>query len=103
MKVSRVLAWLFLLLAMMCAGAEIVRSLEASAWEPLAFGYLWFMVDPGSLNFSQAIIQRYVHPTLWDPVIVTVLQWPMWLVLGIPGVILWLFSRRKKQRRWFAK
>jgi len=103
MRASRLLAWLFLVLAAMAAGAELVRSLEASAWEPLAFGYLWFTIDAGSLNTSQAVIQRYIHPALWDPVIATFLQLPVWLVLLVPGVLLWLLSRRRKQRRWFAK
>ena len=33
----------------------------------VAAGELWYALDRGSLNFAQAITQRYLHPALWDP------------------------------------
>ena len=83
MIVGRFLGWLITAVALMAAGAEILASLEAGAYQGLAIGYLWFKIDTGSLNLSQAIVQRYIHPSLWDPVIVTVLTWPAWITLGV--------------------
>ena len=83
--VRRLFATIF---ALMAFGAEVVRSLEAGYWEIMALGPLWFSIDPGSLNVSQAVIQRYLRPDIWDPGIVTVLTWPTWLVFAIPRVIL---------------
>ena len=103
MRASRIIGWLLLLLAILAAGAEIVRSLEAGSWQPLALGYLWFTADAGSLNLVQAVVERYLLPSLWDPVAITILRMPTWLVLAVPAVILLLISRRRKQRRWFAK
>jgi hypothetical protein len=36
----------------------------------------------------QAVVQRYLHPFLWDPIITIVLQWPAWSLLGAPAAIL---------------
>jgi len=98
MIIGRSLGWLITAIALMAAGAEILASLEAGAYQGLAIGYLWFKIDTGSLNLSQAVIQRYVHPSLWDPVIVTVLQWPAWITLGILGPTLALLFRKRTRR-----
>ena len=104
MVVGRIFAWIFLALALMALGAEVVRSLEAGSWEIMALGPLWFSIDPASLNVTQAVIQRYLLPEIWDPGIIAVLTWPTWVVFAIPGAILLLIFRRRRERkrRWFS-
>jgi len=99
MLVVRVIGWLLVGAALLCAGAEIVASLQAGQWTPLAAGELWFRLDPFSLNLSQAVIQRYIAPWLWDPAIVTVLLGPSWVVLGLPGALLARLGRPARSRR----
>jgi hypothetical protein len=53
-----------------------------------AVGELWYRLSPGTLNLTQAVTQRYVLPELWDPVLLTVLLWPAFLVLAVPGLVL---------------
>ncbi len=60
-------------------------------------GQLWFEIDNGSLNLVQAVIQRYIFPELWDPVIVSMLLLPAWLVFAIPAIVLTVLFRRRKQ------
>tara|TARA_R110002167_G_scaffold150687_3_gene344455 strand:- start:51 stop:368 length:318 start_codon:yes stop_codon:yes gene_type:complete len=105
MIVGRIVAWILLALALMALGAEIVRSLEAGAWEILALGPLWYAIDPAGLNVTQAVIQRYLLTELWDPVIVTLLTWPAWVVFAVPGLLLLALFRRRRQpnRRWFKR
>lgn len=105
MIVGRIIAWILLALALMALGAEIVQSLEAGSWEVLALGPLWYSIDPAGLNVSQAVIQRYLLPELWDPVIITVLTWPTWCVFGVLGAVFWLIfrTRRQRKRRWFSR
>ncbi len=103
MIILRILGWLLFLLAVMAAGAEAFRGLEQAAWTPIAFGELWYDIDPGSLNLLQAGIQRNVHPDVWDPWIVGILTAPTWLVLLVPALILLLFARPRRARRWFAR
>jgi hypothetical protein len=51
-------------------------------------GELWFKLDVGSLNLVQAVVERYIWPPLWDPVIASVLQIPAALFFAVPAVIL---------------
>ena len=104
MSVGRILGLFLLTAAALAAVAEIVRSLEAGGWMPLAAGYVWYDLDRGSLNLVQAVTQRYLLPELWDPVAVTLLQLPLWLLLAVPGLLLWLLGRRRQSpRRRFLK
>jgi len=67
---------------------EILMALHGGSYRVIAAGELWFRLHPYSLNLSQAVIQRYVHPAVWDPVIVSMLQWPFWSIFGAPGAVL---------------
>ncbi len=95
-RVGLALALALIALALAVLGYEIWASLQAGAYRTIAAGELWFRLDAGSLNLSQAVVQRYVHPWLWEPAIVTLLRWPAWALLGAPGVVLvLLFSMRR--------
>ena len=74
-------------------------------------GQLWFELDNGSLNLVQAITQRYIAPFLWDPLAITVLNWPLWqavpvtaLIAGLIGIILlalaWPRARPRRRGRF---
>jgi len=90
---GRILGWLLLTLASLAAGAEAVGSLRAGEWQSLALGQVWYDLDRGSINLMQAVVQRHLHPAIWDPGVIAVLQWPTWLVAAVPGFILLLPSR----------
>lgn len=100
MAVCRLVGWVFLSAALVLVGAEMVRSLEVAQWSSLALGELWFALDPGGVNLAQAVVQRYLHPALWDPAAVAVLRAPAWLVpLVLALALLWLCRRRRVRRR----
>ena len=63
-----------------------------------ALGQDWFNYSPSTLNLSQALVQRYVHPDVWDPGILKILVMPSWLVFGVLALIFGLFGRRVKKR-----
>jgi hypothetical protein len=44
-------------------------------------------------------VQRYIHPFLWDPIIVSVLLSWAFAVLMILGVLLLVLFRRRNTRR----
>ena len=93
MVVGRVVGWLLIVLAVAAAGHEGITSLDAGAYDRLAFGELWAKIDIASLNLVQAVIQRYVWPWLWDGVILNLLLLPAWAVLSVPGIIMVLAFR----------
>jgi hypothetical protein len=84
-----------LLLAAMSALAEIVM-LSRGAQGAISLGWLWFQIHGNSLVGFQALIEKGVSPALWPP-IQSLLTWPLWLVLGIPGVLLGLFCLRLRR------
>lgn len=97
--------WLFAIglllfaLAALAFAYDVVMAANAGSYRAVAAGELWFRLHPYSLNLSQAVVQRYLSPGLWDPLIVSLLQWPTWSLLGAPGAILAVlfYPHRKKE------
>lgn len=79
---------IFLGLATASLAYELWQASVSGGYRMIAAGELWFKLHGPSLNFSQAIIQRYIHPALWDPGIITLLKWPAWSLFGTVGAIL---------------
>jgi hypothetical protein len=100
MIVGRVIGWVLLLAGLVVLARDVIGWIDTRVFAPIVLGQLWFDLSPGSLNLVQAVVQRYIHPALWDPVITSVLfLWasPFLIVLGI--VFLALF-RRRGNGRW---
>jgi hypothetical protein len=99
MLLGRLIGWLFIALSVIALGWEIVDSIDNGGWQITALGKLWFDIHPGSLGLAQVVVQRYVLPAIWDPVVITVLQWPAWAMFGVPGILFaWVFRRRRSDR-----
>ncbi len=99
MIVGRVVGWLLIVLAVATAGHEVISSLDAGAYDWLAFGALWAKIDIANLNLVQAVVQRYISVWLWDGVIVNLLRLPAWAVLSVPGILMVLGFRVREGRR----
>ncbi|MEJ8570840.1 hypothetical protein [Microbaculum marinum] len=84
------------LVALVVDGA---KTIAAGSIVTTPLGALWFSVSPESLRAAQAGVEGSVHPFLWDPVIVALLQAPTFVVLGLLGVLLMLAGRRKREVR----
>ena len=75
---------------------EALLALQTGSYRMIAAGELWYALDRSSLNLVQAIIQRHVHPALWDPLLAGILMWPAWSLLGGAGAFLFLaFAPRR--------
>ena len=98
--IVRVIAILFLIGALLTGGYEVVQWIGSGQYDPLTAGELWYAIHRGSLNLAQAVVQRYVAAWLWDPVIVSVLTLPAWVVLGVPGLVLMWFSQPRLRSRF---
>jgi len=92
MKTGRIIGWVLLALALIFIGHEALNALEGEGYRLIALGELWFRLDQamgtGSLNATQAFIQRYVWAWLWEGVIQNILIAPAWVVFGVPGAFL---------------
>jgi hypothetical protein len=97
--IVRLLGLLLLVGALWAAAMQFQMWAHSGRFIPLPLGQMWFNIDPPSLNLVQAVIERHVWPPLWDPVILTVLRWPAWAVLGLPALILLILPMQRGPRR----
>jgi len=88
LRIAGPVGWFLATVALIAFVYDFISFAESGAYRVIPAGELWFNVHVASLNLIQAVIQRYVHPFLWDPIIATVLQWPLWSLLGAPAAIL---------------
>jgi hypothetical protein len=95
------LGWIFALAALAAAGwAAALGGPADILTRPL--GELWFRLHPGSLNLSQAVIERYICPPLWDPAISSVLLSPAALVFAVLAMAFLLACSFRRLRARFA-
>lgn len=92
--ILRILTVLFLA-ATIAAAANDVLSQGGMA----SLGQVWFALSPETLNLSQAVIQRYLSPELWDPGIIWLLGQPATVAFGLIALVFflaaWAFTRRR--------
>ena len=95
----RVLGVWSLLTAMVALTIDGTKSLASGEgqWIATPLGEHWFKINAASLNASQAAIERHVHPWLWDPGIISLLQVPSFIFFCVLGLILfWLGQKRRR-------
>ncbi len=91
----RLAGWLLLVAAAGYAAADALAP-PPGGFRLRAFGEWWFRLHPDSLQLLQPAIERHVAVFLWDPVLLTLLQAPLALLLGALGTVLLLLARRRR-------
>jgi len=99
MMLLRVLGVWSLILAMVILTIDGTKSLASSEgqWIATPLGETWFKLHAPSLNTAQAAIERHVDPALWDPVILSILQVPSWIVFAVLGLLLYWLGRKRRR------
>jgi hypothetical protein len=98
MIVGRLIGWVIFLAGAAVLVRDILVWVDTKTWAPIALGQLWYQLNRSSLNLVQAVVQRYIHPFLWDPIIVNILLCWAFAVLMVLGLlILVIFSRRSRE------
>lgn len=90
---GRAVALLLALSGLWLLGADAVRTVANGALSLKPLGQVWYEIDAASLNLAQAVVERYLFPELWDPVITTFLNWPAWVLPFALAAILALVTR----------
>lgn len=99
MRVLRVIGVLLVLAALALLAREAWVWHETGRWTIVSAGKLWFELHKDSLQLAQPAIERHVWAPLWDPAILTVLQWPAWALTGGLGLLLLLLAQLPRRRR----
>ena len=73
------------------------RSIAAAkpVMTPLSQTLAWLL--PNKVALLKPIIERDIHPLLWDPVMVHLLNLPTWLVSATLGAAVLLFARQRSR------
>ena len=80
--------WALVIIAILLGIWDLVAWLVLGKLVLLDVGTFWHRIHPNSLLVLEPVISRYVHPYLWNPVIVGILLAPVMLVLLIIGFII---------------
>lgn len=96
--IGRLIGWIILLAGLAVLARDVLAWIDTKHWAPIALGQLWFDLDRSSLNLVQAVVQRYIHPFLWDPIIVTILLCWAFAVLTALGLLILAVSGRRTRR-----
>lgn len=103
MWLMRILGIWSLLVAMVALTIDATKSLAGQEkWIVTPLGEYWFKLSSASLNASQAAIQRHVHPYLWDPIILNILQTPAWVFFTILGLLFYWIGRRRTHKNVYS-
>lgn len=74
-----------LLLGLLLLAGALALGLLRGGAEPL--GAALFALDPALLNVTQAVVQRYLAPWIWDSALLPLLERPVWLVPAVLGAL----------------
>lgn len=98
-RVACILGWFFMLAALAVALWEILGRDPDKGLQFRPAGELWYRMDAGSLGLVQVVIERYIWPPLWDPVLSSLLQLPAIVVPAMPGLALLVLCHTRVKRR----
>ena len=77
----QILGYAFFAGAAVTGFISIWNMVQDDAAAGMQLGQLWFRLSPETLQLAQPAVQRYLHPAVWDPVILNFLLLPSWLGL----------------------
>jgi hypothetical protein len=72
------------------------KSIADSRIHIYKLGQLWTDINASSLQSLQASVEAHMPPQAWNPVALTLLEQPAWLILGMFGILFILLGRKKK-------
>ncbi|MEO1397610.1 MAG: hypothetical protein AAFU56_01925 [Pseudomonadota bacterium] len=93
-----------LALALVLAVLDVTRSITASAIVMTPLAETWAAISPTTLDSSRVFITSLGLPWLWDPVVLTIMRLPSWLILWFVSMLLiWSGQRRENPYGRFAR
>ena len=102
MIVCRIVASLLLLTALGLFAYEIVGAISGGGYDLIAGGELWSRIHANSLVGFNALIEKNISPWLWGEIIVPILLAPAWAIAVMPGLVLAILCRRRRNKQVFS-
>ncbi|MGB0921027.1 MAG: hypothetical protein ACPG06_00690 [Alphaproteobacteria bacterium] len=95
MRVFATIGLILALFGLAVLAYDVAQWLEFGGLELTAVGDIWYAFHAASLNLVQAVIERYLWPPLWDPLLTTVLLWPAGIVDLIFGLLMFFGAKSR--------
>ncbi len=73
------------------------KSLAASNIVTTSIGNIWILAHAESLSWLQQVSTQGSLRIVWEVIGISMLEWPGWIIFGLPGVFL-IFAGRDKSR-----
>tara|TARA_B100001123_G_C14890737_1_gene859774 strand:- start:393 stop:716 length:324 start_codon:yes stop_codon:yes gene_type:complete len=105
-SVVNILGLVFSVLAAVMLSYDLVNWLLTGEFVATDVGTVWHAVHKESLALANPAIERHLHPFLWDPVLLTILLAPAFIIFCAPGAILLgfrIFRRRSSKYHLFMR
>ena len=110
MAVLHLIRRLLILLALVLLGLGVWLWL-AGHDVTLATGQIWYNLHSSSLNLIQAVVQRYLHPAIWEVAAVPLLLRAFWelivggfiVLLALAGLVSFLANRPERTSRFLRR
>jgi len=92
MHIGRLIGWILLVSAFVFAAAEVAAQGVAGEFGILGAVDVLDILAPDLLDRLVLAVRDGIHPFAWDPVLLTLMALPGWLITGVPGAALaWKF------------
>lgn len=82
--------------------SDVARSVADARLYITSLGETLMALAPGKLALVQAFVEPYVHPFIWDPVLVDLMRLPVWLAVGAIGCLAIRLGRKPAPRFGFS-
>jgi len=94
-RILGIIGRLLILSALVAGAVEVYYSFDRSAYHVITASELFSRLSPRGL----ALLQYTLPPALWDNVLEPLLRFPVWLLLGAPGLLLEYLHDIRRARR----
>jgi hypothetical protein len=98
----RVLAVFSLAVAVVMVVIDATRSIAADLWVMTPLVESWQSLSPETLATVEEFTRDAMLPEIWDPVALTLLSAPGFVVFAVLALLFYLVGRRPERRERFA-
>ena len=78
------------------------RSIAANTLLLTPLGQTAMWLFPNKFPLLQPMIEKNIHPLLWNPILLSALRLPAWLGLGLLGVACLELARKRQRQIGFS-
>jgi len=73
------------------------RSISAARFVLTPFGVAWDSLHPATFDAMRTWVEGNLPGWVWNPIILGVLLTPLWVVLGVLGLILLIIGQKRER------